>query len=283
VLFAFQKAVARRRRSSATTAKLGTMICTLGPKGGIGKTLTTTNLAAALASRGKRVVIVDLDLQFGDVGLALGLAPRRTLYDLATSSGSLDAEKLEAYLVTHQSGLRALLAPSRPDHASAVTVDLLRQVYPLLRANNDYVIVDTPPGFSPEVISAIDAATDVCMVGTLDSLSLKNTRLGLETLELMGFDRHHVRVILNRADSRVGITHKDVLAIIGRPPDVFVPSHRDVTRSMNDGVPISIANTRTDAARAFQMLAGFYLAEEPPAAGTAAVPRPRRRWLRGRN
>ena len=281
VLFAFQKAVARRRRVTTTAAQLGRMICVLGPKGGIGKTLATTNLAAALATRGKRVVILDLDLQFGDVGLALGLAPRRTLYDLATSSGSLDLEKLEAYLITHPSGARVLLAPSRPDHAAAVTVDLLRQIYPLLRANNDYVIVDTPPGFTPEVISAIDAATDVCMVGTLDSLSLKNTRLGLEALELMGFDRHHIRVVLNRADSRVGITHKDVLAIIGRPPDVLVPSHRDVARSMNDGVPIAVSNTRTEGSRAFHTLAGFYLSEDASADG-AEKPRPRRRWLRRR-
>jgi len=278
VLFALEKAMARRRRAPGTGTKLATMVCTLGPKGGIGKTLTTTNLAAALASRGKRVAIVDVDLQFGDVGLALGLAPDRTLYDLATSSGSLDAEKLEAFMVTHGSGARALLAPTRPDHAAAVTVDVLREVYPLLRANNDFVVVDTPPGFTPEVIASIDAATDVCMVGTLDSLSLKNTRLGLETLELMGFDRERIRVVLNRADSRVGITHNDVLAIIGRPPDIFVPSHRDVARSMNEGVPIAVADKRADASRAFQRLATFYL-DETPGKPSAPAAKPRRRWL----
>ena len=107
-----------------------------------------------------------------------------------------------------------------------------------LRAKHDFVIVDTPPGFTPEVIASIDSSSHVCMVGMLDSLSLKNTKLGLETLELMGYDRDRIRLVLNRADSRVGITHDDVASIIGRKPDVLVPSDRDIPRSVNEGKPI---------------------------------------------
>ena len=169
------------------------MICVLGPKGGTGKTLVSTNLAVALAPAGQKVALVDLDLQFGDIGLALGLRPDKTIHDLARSGGSLDSDKLEAYLVKHESGLNVLMAPTRPDQASAVTVDFLRDVFTTLRSMCDYVIVDTPPGFTPEVIAAIDLSSDVCIVGMLDSLSLKNTKLGLETLELMGYDPrpHH--------------------------------------------------------------------------------------------
>jgi pilus assembly protein CpaE len=289
VLFTLEKAIARRTSMAVTARDLGEMVVVLGPKGGIGKTLATINLAASLADMGNRVVVVDIDLQFGDVGLALGLSPDRTIYDLATSSGSLDEEKIEAYLARHASGARVLLAPSRPDQASAITVDFLRNLYPLLRATNDFVIVDTPPGFTPEVIASIDSATDVCMVGTLDSLSLKNTRLGLETLELMGFNREHVRLLLNRADSRVGITHGDVLAIIGRAPDVMVPSHRDIARSVNEGVPISVVDRRSEGARAFQSLAQMYEAdaaerrqEEEQEEGQSH-PEARKRWFqRGR-
>ena len=273
ILFSLEKVMARKR-STAGAAALGSMICVLGPKGGTGKTLTVTNLGASLAERGQRVVIVDLDLQFGDVGLALRLAPERTSYDLASSSGSVDTEKLDAFLSVHPTGMRVLMAPSRPDQAAAVTVGLLQQIYPLLRQQNDFVIVDTPPGFTPEVIASIDAASDCLVVGTLDSLSLKNTRLGLETLDLMGFDRGHVRVVLNRADSRVGIGHGDVLAIIGRPPDVLVPSHRNIARSVNDGVPISVADRRSEAARAFHQLAGLYLADR----GSSAKRPDRKRW-----
>jgi pilus assembly protein CpaE len=109
------------------------MICVLGLKGGGGKTLTSANLATSLALRGHSVAVVDLDLQFGDVGLALGLSPERTLYDLVRSGGSLDAEKLAHFMTPHSSGVHALLAPARPDQAGAVTTQFLADVYPRLR------------------------------------------------------------------------------------------------------------------------------------------------------
>jgi pilus assembly protein CpaE len=256
--FVLEKAVARRAGTPASTTDGGRLICVLGPKGGIGKTLTASNLSASLAERGASVTVVDVDLQFGDIGLALGLRPDRTIYDLARSAGSIDADKLDAYLATHDSGVRALLAPTRPDQAGAVTPELLATVYPVLRSMSDYVIVDTPPGFTPEVITSIDSSSDVCLVGMLDSLSLKNTKLGLETLELMGYAEERMRLVLNRADSRVGITPADVTEIVGRTPDVLVPSARDVTRSVNEGIPIVQAQPRSEAARAFRSLAALY-------------------------
>jgi pilus assembly protein CpaE len=256
--FVLEKAVARRAGTPASTTDSGRLICILGPKGGIGKTLTASNLSASLAETGASVTVVDVDLQFGDVGLALGLRPDRTLYDLARSAGSLDADKLDAYLATHDSGVRALLAPTRPDQAGAVTPELLATVYPVLRSMSDYVIVDTPPGFTPEVITSIDSSSDICLVGMLDSLSLKNTKLGLETLELMGYAEERTRLVLNRADSRVGITPADVAEIVGRTPDILVPSARDVTRSVNEGIPIVQAQPRSEAARAFRSLAALY-------------------------
>jgi pilus assembly protein CpaE len=259
IVFTLRKAVDRRRGSSGPgLGTHGALISVLGPKGGIGKTLTSANLAVALALSGQRVVVVDLDLQFGDVALALGLSPEKTIYDLATSSGTLDSEKVESYLATHESGARVLIAPIRPDQASVVTVDLLREIYPLLRSCHDYVVVDTPPGFTPEVIASVDASTAVCMVGMLDSLSLKNTWLGLETLELMGYPDERVRLVLNRADTRVGITRDDVTEVVGRPPDVMVPSDREIARSVNEGKPIVLKNPRSDAARAFMSLAAMY-------------------------
>ncbi len=135
------------------------MITVLGPKGGTGKTLTSSNLAVALAIAGSSPVVVDLDLQFGDVGLALGLRPERTIYDLCVSAGSLDGEKLDGFLSVHPSGARALLAPLRPDQAAAVTPEFLKEVYALLRERYDTVIVDTPPAFTPEVIATIDTSS----------------------------------------------------------------------------------------------------------------------------
>jgi pilus assembly protein CpaE len=276
VAFSVEKALARKRgtRIEASTG-LGQMICVLGLKGGGGKTLTSANLAASLALRGHSVAVVDLDLQFGDVGLSLGLTPERTLYDLIRSGGSLDAEKLADFMTPHASGMHALLAPARPDQAGAVTTQFLADVYPQLRAMHEFVIVDTPPSFTPEVIGAVDASTHVCVVAMLDSLSLKNSKLGLETLEQMDY-RGGVRVLLNRADSSVGISREDVVSIIGRSPDVLVPSDRNITRSVNQGQPIALLHRRSDAARAFSALAELYAGELVAANGNGT---PRRRRL----
>jgi pilus assembly protein CpaE len=266
VAFAFQKAVARRAGAAAASGvALAPMICVLGPKGGTGKTLTSSNLAVTLAMGGERVALVDLDLQFGDIGLSLGLTPDKTVYDLAKSGGSIDLEKLETYLVSHVSGVRVLLAPTRPDQASFVSVDLLRDVFSLLRSSYEVVIVDTPPGFTSEVIASIDVSTHLCVVAMLDSLSLKSTKLGLETLELMGYDQTRIAMLLNRADSRMGISDEDVSTILGRSPDVLVPSGREIAKSMTDGVPIVLSAERSEAAHAFRQLAERYT-------GSAAAP-----------
>lgn len=262
LVFAVHKALIKRRGAQAgAAAKLAPMICVLGLKGGSGKTLTACNLAVALAGAGAKVAIVDVDLQFGDIGLALGMSPERTLYDLVRAGGSLDAEKLEDFLTAHSSGARALLAPARPDQAGVVTADFLKDVYVLLREMHDFVIVDTPPSFTPEVIGAVDASSHVCLVAMLDSLSLKNSKLGLETLERMGYGGS-VRVVLNRADSSVGIAPADVCAVMGRPPDVLVPSDRMITRAVNQGEPIVALHRRSQAARAYQELARLYLADK---------------------
>lgn len=269
VLFTVRKSVQKRDPGSTVEGK---MVVLVGPKGGSGKTLCSTNLAAALAAAGQSVVVIDLDLQFGDVGLALGLAPEKTIYDLLTSGGSMDAEKVDAFLAKHESGIHALLAPRRPDQAGLVTVDFLRDVYAMLRTTHDVVIIDTPPQFTPEVIAAVDASTDVCVVAMLDALSLKNLRLGLETLELMGYPEDRIRFVLNRADSQVGIDLADVQAIVGRGPDVRVPSDRAITRSVNEGMPIALKSPGSEAGRAFHELASLYT----PVAHAGATKRRRR-------
>jgi pilus assembly protein CpaE len=256
--FALQKAVTRRTGAPADTNATGELVCVLGPKGGTGKTLTTANLGTALAQSGHSTVAVDLDLQFGDLGLTLGCEPDRTIFDLATSGGTLDVDKLDAYVVTRPSGLRTLMAPMRPDQAAGVSADFLRELYPVLRSAFDYTIVDTPPGFTPEVIATIDSATSICLVGMLDAPSLKNTRLGLETLGLMGVPSDKIRILLNRSGTSVGITHADVVNVLGRAPDIMVPSSRDIVRSVNRGEPIVLSSKRSEAAKSFRALADLY-------------------------
>jgi pilus assembly protein CpaE len=271
VRFEIQKLIARKAGADTPVPGEGShLVCVLGPKGGNGKTLTATNLAVTLAQRGHKVALVDLDLQFGDVALCLGLPPERTVYDLAQSPGALDYDKLDAFLATHSSGVRTLIAPRRPDQASAVGAELLREVYSIVRSSFDWVVVDTPPGFTAEVITSIDSSTDVVMVGMLDSLSLKNTKLGLETLELMKYDPDHIFLLLNRAHSRVGISQSDVEAVLGRTPDVFIPSDREIPRTVNEGIPIVVARPQSEPAEAFGRLADL-LAGAPVTEPVAAA------------
>jgi pilus assembly protein CpaE len=259
--FALEKSVIRRRGTvESKTEAVRNVICVLGLKGGSGKTLTSVNLAVSLADAGHSVAILDLDLQFGDVALSMGLTPMRTIYDLVRSGGSLDADKLEDFLMEHPSGARALLAPVRPDQAAMITVPFLSEVQRLLGEMFEFLIIDTSPSFGPEVISLIDASTDVCVVAMRDTLSLKNTKLGLETLERMEYDRRRVKILLNRANTNVGIEREDVLAILGRDVDILVPSSRDITKSVNQGQPIALQRG-TEAAKAYRALASLYIEE----------------------
>ena len=262
--FAMSKAVARApRRSDDGRSTEGRLVCVLGPKGGTGKTLTSCNLGVALAIAGQKVLIIDLDLQFGDVALCLGLPPEKTMYDLAVSGGALDSEKLHDYVMSHDTGVDVLLAPARPDQASAITIELLRDVLVTARGRYDFVIADTPPGFTAEVIATIDASSDLVMVGTLDSLSLKNTKLGLETLGLMEYDPKKIQLVLNRADTRVGISQHDVVLVLGAEPNVFIPSDREIPRSVNEGIPITLSRPQSYAAASFHDLAGILLSKSP--------------------
>jgi pilus assembly protein CpaE len=272
VRFEVHKMLARKQGGDVASgsSEQSRLVCVLGPKGGTGKTLTSTNLAVALSQRGQRVALIDLDLQFGDVALCLGLPPEKTVYDLAQSPGALDYDKLDSFLATHSSGVRTLIAPRRPDQASAVGAELLREIYAIMRAHFDWVVVDTPPGFTAEVITSIDSSTEVVMVGMLDSLSLKNTKLGLETLELMKYEPDRIFLLLNRAHSRVGISQSDVEAVLGRTPDVFIPSDREIPRTVNEGIPIVVARPQSEPAEAFGSLANLVMGES----GTGEEPTP---------
>jgi pilus assembly protein CpaE len=255
---ALAKAVARRESSAGGDGQVGQVVTVLGPKGGTGKTLVTTCLVAALAATGHHAVAVDLDLQFGDVGLALGLQPERTIYDLATSGGSLDIGKVDAFLTTHSSGAHVLLAPVRPDQAAAISPELVRDLLQMMRARRGFVVIDTPPAFTPQVIAALDESTSVCLVTQLDAPSLKNSRIALDTLGLLGVTGDRLRIVLNRSDSNVGITHADAVSVLGRAPDILVPSSREVVRAVNAGTPIVVSGRKSEPAKALRALADLY-------------------------
>lgn len=257
VASAVQKAVARvttAAQAASTVDVRSPLIVVLGPKGGVGKTTVSTNLATTLAQRGHRTLVIDLDLQFGDVGLVLGVEPDHTIHDLVTAQGRLDGERLRGFVGRSADGVDVLLAPVRPDQAEAVTPDRLTEILDIARTEYDAVVVDTPPAFTSTTITAIDNAQQAVMVGTLDLPGLKNMKVGLETLDLMGFDRERVVTVLNRSDSKVGLLAHDVKNVLGAVPQLEVPSDRRIPRSLNAARAIVVADPKAPPAKALRSL-----------------------------
>ena len=230
------------------------MVVVLGPKGGVGKTTVSTNVAAVLAEQGRRVLLIDLDLQFGDVGVVYGLEPERTIYDLAVAPGKLDGERLRSFVTTSVDNVHTLLAPVRPDQAEALTSERVEAILQVARAEYDVVVVDTPPAFNNTTIIAIDQANFVVMIGTLDLPGLKNLKVGLQTLDLMGVSRERTLVVLNRSDAKVGLIPSDVKRVLQRAPEVSVPSDRSVPKSLNSGRPLVAVEPRSAPAKALREL-----------------------------
>jgi pilus assembly protein CpaE len=257
VTAAVHKALARVTQDVETPRAVSEqppLLVVLGPKGGVGKTTVSTNLAVDLVGRGHSTLLIDLDLQFGDVGIALGVEPDRTIWDLVSAPGRLDGERLRAFLGRSADGVHVLLAPVRPDQAEVITPERLDEVLEVARAEFDVVIADTPPAFTPTSILAIDRADQAIMIGTLDLSGIKNMKIGLETLELMGTSRDSVLMVLNRADSKVGLTMADVKSVLSRAPEVEVPSDRALPRSLNAARPIIASEPKSAPAKSFRDL-----------------------------
>jgi len=221
--------------------RYGKVLTVFSAKGGCGKTTVATNLAAILAGDGRRqVCILDLDLAFGDVAIAMQLFPAHTIADAVPLAGSLDEKGVSALLTPHSPGLTTLVAPVEPGTAESVPSNLVGELLQVLRAMFDFVVVDTPPAFTDHVLAALDVSDLVLLLATLDIPALKNLKLTLETLDLLNFPHERWRVVLNRADSKVGLSLSEVEKTLRVPISVQVPSSRAVPASINRGVPIAL-------------------------------------------
>jgi pilus assembly protein CpaE len=231
-------------------ADLAKTITVFSTKGGVGKTVLATNLAVALAkATNKSVAIVDLDLEFGDVGIMLGIKPEHTIYDAVQAFDRLDTEMLAGFMQEHSSGIHTLLAPLRPEDAEAISAARVGQVIDLVRATFDYVVIDTSPSFSEAVLAALDRSDEVYVVTMMDVASIKNTRISLQKLRQLGYSNGRLRLVLNRSDSKVLLETTEVEKAIGGEISAHIPSDRVVPRSVNKGVPVVIDMPRSNVAR----------------------------------
>ena len=245
-----------RQATAQDTADGPQIMVVRSPKGGSGKTMVATNVAVALARKHPgQVALVDLDLQFGDVNSALGLEPQYTIAD-ATANVDLTPTSLKALLSTHESKLHALCAPMRPTDAEEITGDDVTAVLGLLQAEFRYVVVDTGGGLDEPTLAALAVATDVILVCSMDVSSVRALRKELDAFAGAEVPQPRRHVVLNRADSRVGLEVHDIEATIGHRIDVPLVSSRSVPLNMNCGVPVVDAEPSSQVAKQLHELVG---------------------------
>jgi pilus assembly protein CpaE len=237
-------------------------ILIVSAKGGSGKTVISSNLAVGLAQQShRRCVLVDLDLQFGDAATALLLSPEYSMLDAAGAADKgLSTATLKVFLTSHApSGLHVLCAPDDPSVGDSLSSSNIGQVLDLLAGEFGTVVVDTDPGLSEITLMALERATDIIIVADLDVPSVRGTRKLVEALDAIDMTTARRHLILNRANSKVGLTPAEVQEAVGIPIDIALPSSRDVPISMNEGRPIAVTSPRSQFGKQITELVGRFL------------------------
>ena len=252
----------QRPTTASGGTRTGFVTSVFSPKGGVGKSVIAVNLAVALARRtGDPVVIVDLDLQFGDVAVMLRLQPRHTVADALSAGELLDEALLRSFLARHdESGVFVLAAPTSPSEADLAGPAPMLRVLELLRDMFPHVVVDTPPHLSELVLQAVAASDAVAFLVGLDVPSVKNAQLGLQAFDLLQVPRSKVTLVLNRADSKVHLSARDIERALEATIDIGFPSDLTVPQSVNQGQPALIAYPRSRFSSQAYELADLVLA-----------------------
>jgi pilus assembly protein CpaE len=252
----------------------GQVISVFSPKGGVGRTTIAVNLAVAAATLGRRVALVDASFQFGDVGVLLNLNPKnKSIADLAAELDAGELESLDTFMISHSSGVRVLLAPPKPEQAELIGPSAIRRVIERLRTEHDLVVVDCPATFNEPTIAVLDQSDTILTLLTLEITSVKNMRLFLETADQLGYAKDKIRLVLNRADSTLGIRVADVEHSIGRKVDhTIVSEGRSVVYALNRGVPFFLSNREAQVSQDIQRLAQAVAGSAPKAAEVVAAP-----------
>lgn len=245
------------------------IVTVLATKGGVGGSTVAVNLAASLAhllkERDQNVALIDLDLQFGDAAIMLNLAPNRTIAGLVkeiNERGDLDREALDSYLLKHPCGLSLLAAPAKPEQAELVHGEHIEKILEMMRLSFTYTVIDTSKFIQDPILQAISRSDIILLVLTLDLPSIKNSKLGLEIVDSLGY-RDRVRIVVNRNEAGMGITADEIEEALGSPIIGLIPSSgRIVVSSVNEGTPFVLVHERTDVAKSIELLAHNILGEK---------------------
>jgi pilus assembly protein CpaE len=227
------------------TRPLGRVVSVMSPKGGVGKTTVATNVAVGLAQRAPgATVIVDLDIQFGDVASALDLEPAHFLADVVHGAARYDAMVLKTFLTQHKTGLYAICAPNVPGDADKISPEDVTHLLQTLAAEFRYVVLDTAPGMTETTLAALDQTTDLIMLTSMDVPGVRGLRKELDTMAALGVSVRTRQVVLNFAEQRGLLSVADVEATIKTKVDLVLPRSKATLNSINQGVPLLQSGVR---------------------------------------
>jgi len=239
------------------------IITVFSTKGGVGKTSIATNLAISLAEETRqKVVIMDLDLQFGDVAVMLNIIPKRTITEIIQDINQMDAELLEGYLISHPTGVKVLPSPTRPEYAELITGSHVEKILGVLKQSYDYIVIDTPHFFHDTTLTALDLSHQILMAVSLDLPTIKNVKLGLEVLDSLHL-KGKVKLILNRSSNDMGIKYEDMEENLNMKIASHIPSDgRTVVSSVNKGDPFVMTHPNTKISESIRELARMVMIGE---------------------
>jgi pilus assembly protein CpaE len=251
--------------SQASDREPGQVVAVFSPKGGVGRTTVAVNFAVAAATElGRKVVLMDGSFQFGDVGVLLNLNPKnKSIADLVPElEAGGEPESIDTFVINHSTGLRVLLAPPTPETAELITPAGVKRVIDALRSNHDLVVVDCSAFFNDTTLAILDSADVILTLLTLEITSIKNMRLFLEVADQLGYEKGKVSLVMNRADSTLGIRVADVEHSIGRKVDhSIVGDGRSVVYALNRGVPFFVSNREAQVSQDVLRLATAVVGE----------------------
>jgi pilus assembly protein CpaE len=235
--------------------KRGEMIVICSAKGGIGRTVLAVNLAVALTKKNIQISVLDGNFQFGDVAIAMDLHPTFSIKDVVEDIETMDRFALAGYLIHHGSGVKVMAAPERPEFADLVTPAVIERVCDLLLSHHDYLLVDTGVGLQDRTLQFIEKADQVFVMTTLEMTSIKNTKLMLETMDLLGC-RQKAQVVINRSTMESVIKTTDAQEILNEELPIYIPNDfQIVSQSLNIGIPFVLNHAKTDIAKSIFKMA----------------------------
>jgi len=263
---AVRRAQSLRTHVEAATLRdqhVGNVIVVLSPKGGSGKTTLAVNIAESIAQRApERTVLIDLDCQFGDVATALGLEPERTLTDLGALP-ELDPTAFKLFLTRSSSGdLFVLPSSGTPDEADLIDEAKASEIIKMARANFDYIVVDTAAGIDERSLAAINEATNLLFVASMDVTSIRNLIKELDLLEKLGPSLQHRQFVLNRVDSNSGLKTKDIVDAVGLPISHMIDASTLVVQRANAGQTVVLSDPKSVVAKQLREIGEGFLREE---------------------